>query len=306
MLTAIHGRKFFLASFILLSTNTLEVKASEEDEQNPVWLGLSSSFAFPYSQLFIKPSESEWDNLFKGSSIRLSYSHPLTKTAVAQGAGNQGETATNSTMQLGLKYTPLSYWFVSANFTHYLQSDLQKTWDSDWSYSFGYDDWHPYTLSLTYSNSGGNSLSDKKPRFNEGNWSLGWKFTIPETVKKIFVTGYGDNLGCGTNMSLTPRYIDSFTNQQASNKVVLSMSCKYTIVGAWYINFSVLHYPQKEQQQAWNPDYTYGFGYFDWRPSKISVQYNNYSGNRFNSAKRAKGTGEFENGSLSIAWSKSW
>ena len=64
-------------------------------------------------------------------------------------------------------------------------------------------------------------------------------------------------------MSLTPRYIDSFTNQQASNKVVLSMSCKYTIVGAWYINFSVLHYPQKEQQQAWNPDYTYGFGYFD-------------------------------------------
>ena len=50
--------------------------------------------------------------MFKGSSIRLSYSHPLTKTVVAQGAGNQGETATNSTMQLGLKYTPLSYWFV--------------------------------------------------------------------------------------------------------------------------------------------------------------------------------------------------
>ena len=47
-------------------------------------------------------------------------------------------------------------------------------------------------------------------------------------------------------------------------------------------------------------------GYFDWKPGTISIQYNNYSGNRFHSSERAKGTGEFLNGSLSIAWSKSW
>jgi hypothetical protein len=67
-----------------------------------------------------------------------------------------------------------------------------------------------------------------------------------------------------------------------------------------------MYYPKKEQQQPWNPDFTYGFGYFDWHPGQLSIQYNNYSGNRFSSSEQAKGTGKFNNGSISIAWSKSW
>jgi hypothetical protein len=67
-----------------------------------------------------------------------------------------------------------------------------------------------------------------------------------------------------------------------------------------------LYYPDKTQQQPWNPDYTYGFGFFDWHPGTISVQYNNYSGNRFKLSDRAAGTGHFQNGSISVAWSKSW
>ncbi len=297
--------KFIRQIFVLIGILMPHAYADDET-QSPVWLGLKSSFAMPYRELFVKPSDSEWDNLLKGASVRLAYNYPLQKAVLAQGTANQGESATNSVVQVGLKYTPLSYWFVSANFNKYLEADLKKTWDADWSYSFGYDDWHPYTLSLSYSNSGGNSLMAKKPRFSEGNWSLGWKFTIPDVVRDIFVTGYGDALGCGANASLTPSYIDSVTNQEKNNKVVLAMSCKYSVVGAWYINFAVLHYPHKQQQQPWNPDYTYGFGYFDWKPGTISIQYNNYSGNRFHSSERAKGTGDFKNGSLSVAWSKSW
>ncbi len=37
---------------------------------------------------------------------------------------------------------------------------------------------------------------------------------------------------------------------------------------------------------AWDPDFTYGFGYFDWHPRTFSLQHNNYAGNRYPCAPR--------------------
>ncbi|MCB1656632.1 MAG: hypothetical protein KDI39_00190 [Pseudomonadales bacterium] len=290
---------------IILIFYSISSQASD-DKDSELWLGLKSSFSLPVSELLIKPSDNEWNNLFRGVSVRLAYSYPLTKSLSAQGLDNQGESATNSTLQMGLKYTPISYWYLNANFIRYLQPELQKPWDADISYSFGYDDWHPYTLSLSYSNTLGNSLVSKKPSFNEGTWVLGWKLPLSDGLKNILLTGYGDTMGCSSAFSLTPKYSDSVTKTTQSNKMSLSLGCKYTIFGGWYINFNALYYPDSSQKQPWNPDFTYGFGYFDWHPGTISVQYNNYSGNRFNQSKTATGTGEFKNGSISVAWSKSW
>jgi len=310
MIINLNKQAFFTASLIgCMLGEVFDVSsayASDDEAESAVWLGLKNSFSLPLDELFIKPSDNEWDNILKGTSIRLAYGYPLTKAATAQGAGNQGEGATNDTVQLGIKYTPISYWYINTTFIKYLQPELQKSWDSDMSYSFGFDDWHPYTLSLSYANSLGNSLSPKKPRFNEGTWTLGWKLPLSTTLKSWVLSGYGDAMGCGTAFSLTPKYMDSFTNIEKNNKMNLSLGCKYTIVGSWYVNFNVLYYPDKTQQQPWNPDYTYGFGFFDWHPGTISVQYNNYSGNRFKLSDRAVGTGHFQNGSISVAWSKSW
>lgn len=282
------------------------VLAEEPDAESPVWHGLKSSFSFPAHEFLVAPYDNEWRNAIQGVGVSLAYNHPLMKTETAQGVAGQGETATNDTVQLGLKYTPLSYWFVDAAFIKYLQPDLQKSWNPDWSYRFGYDDWHPYTLSLVYNNTGGNHLTAKKPSFSEGTWSLGWKFPLPEALNHLLVSGYGDAMACSSALGYTRSYIDSTTNLPASNKTVASLGCKYSIAGWWYVNFSLYYYPDKEQKQPWNPDYTYGFGYFDWHPGKISLQYNNYSGNRFKSSERAAGTGQFKNGSISLSWSKSW
>jgi hypothetical protein len=166
-----NKKTFFIVSLITCTVgNALSpyAYASDDEAESALWLGLKNSFSLPLDELLIKPSDNEWNNIFKGTSIRLAYGYPLTKAATAQGAGSQGEGATNDTVQLGIKYTPISYWYINTTFIKYLQPELQKSWDSDISYSFGFDDWHPYTLSLSYANTLGNRLLPKKPRFNEG------------------------------------------------------------------------------------------------------------------------------------------
>ena len=70
--------------------------------------------------------------------------------------------------------------------------------------------------------------------------------------------------------------------------------------------FAFSYYPYPEQKQPWDPDFTYGFGYFDWHPGTISVQYNNYSGNRYPWHKKSPDTGRFKDGAITISWSWMW
>jgi hypothetical protein len=50
---------------------------------------------------------------------------------------------------------------------------------------------------------------------------------------------------------------------------------------AWFLQTTLLRYLRSERQRPWNPDFTYAFGYEDWRPGTWSFTYANYSGNRF-------------------------
>lgn len=264
------------------------------------WQNFSSSFSLPFDQLYVKAHESEWRNAIDGLSLSVSASHPLAKStptnSTTLGNATQGVSATNDTVTIGLKYTPLSYWFASINRRLYLHPDLQKSWDPNWSYSFGYSDWHPWALSLVYSNHLGNDLGGERPDFDAGQLTLSTGFPLPPWLDHLVVSGYGDSIGCNTGLTLTPN----------TSKLTGSFGCKYTIIRGFYINFGLFYYPKSGTKEAWNPDYSYGFGYFDWRPGTISMQYANASGNRFNKSDTANGTGGFNNGSLSLSWSYSW
>ena len=51
------------------------------------------------------------------------------------------------------------------------------------------------------------------------------------------------------------------------------------ILGAFICRcLSFFYYPFPFQQQPWDPDFTYGFGFFDWHPGSISIQYNKIHG----------------------------
>jgi hypothetical protein len=276
--------------------------------------GLRGSFALPWHELMEKKSASEWRNALDGFSGSVAFSYPL-KTASPpasggqSGSGAQGDREAHvALMTATLTYRPMGSWFAGVTAYSYLHRDLQAPWNPDFTYVFGYDDWHPYTLSLVYSNYGGNrwrpddAKKERRTRFREGSWSLGWKFQLAPRVERFLLNPEG-SLGCAASLNLSPDYTDLASGRLRHDKTSLSLGCKYAPSGGWYVNVKANYYPRPAQQQPWDPDFTYGFGYFDWHPGTISVQYNNYSGNRLPGRARGPATGRFQDGSLTLSYS---
>jgi len=285
-----------------------------QEKKNEVIEGLLSSFALPLHDLLQKKHASEWRNLLDGWSVGAAFEYPLKENPppAGTGFGSQGQRGGNKArLALSLRYNPISSWFVQTTYYRYRDEDLQAPWDPDFSYSFGYDDWHPYTLSLVYANYGGNRLhpdrsqDERFTRFEEGTFSLGWKFSVPRALEESLLVHPTGSIGCNINYNVTPKYVDLASLSRKDVKQSVSLGCKYTIYKWWYANFTLYAYPFPKQQQPWDPDFTYGFGYFDWHSGTLSIQYNNYSGNRFPWRQRSADTGHFQDGSFmaSISWS---
>lgn len=283
----------------------------ERDEEvlRKIFAGLNDSFSLPLSDFLKKEYESEWMNLLSGFSGAHTFASPLIVEAFddGEGEGVRQRTGRTPVYRTTVKYNPISYWFASATYYRYLDTRSQADWNPDFSYTFGYDDWHPYTLSLIYANYGGNRIfpsdGESRTEFQQGTWSLGWKFPVPKDIADIFLVDRSGGIACALNFNLTPEYFDLAASENKDFKQVLSLGCKYIITGNWYINWAVNYYPDYSQQQPWDPDFTYGFGYFDWHPGSITVQYNNYSGNRYPGRRSGDETGRFIDGEVMVSWS---
>lgn len=284
-----------------------ETKEEDKTEADLIWKGVSSSFALPFEEW--EKAEGGEQSWLDGLSGNLSFGYPLLETTSANLPANttQGPTNSNMIASLSLKYTVLGNWFVSGTLYHYLDKDQQQAWNPDFTYVFGYSDWRPYTLSLIYANYGGNRFKATTEQpvtyFKQGTWSLGWKFPIIEPFIDWLTFTDDGAIGCQIDYNYTPEFFDLASTSYKKNHNTISLGCKYAIVGNWYINATAFYYLDSHQKQPWNPDYTYGFGYFDWHPGTITVQYNNYSGNRWNPSDRGEDTGRFKDGSISISYS---
>lgn len=247
--------------------------------------------------------------------LQLALDLPLRGGGTANlGSGTQGSTAASPTVQALVRWHPVAdaWWFAQAVFYGYLLPDRQQAWHPDFSYSFGYDDWHPDTWHLVYANYTGTRFHPDSARgeglfnFPEGQWTAGRKFALPRPMEQVFLAGDGDRAICSANGHLMPRYEDFASGTTKSGKVSASLGCRYERPGGWYAQLQVYAYPDRSQQQPWDPDFTYGFGYDDWRPGSISVRYGNYSGNRFPGRERAPGEGTFRSGSVTVSWRAQW
>lgn len=268
--------------------------------------GLRSSFDVPWHELFERKHPSEWRNLFDGVSVTPGFVFPLDR-AGAVGAGDQGERTPGSpTATLTVRYAPLGNWFASTTFYRYLDGDARQSWNGDFAYGFGYEDWRPYTLSLVYSNYGNNRFSpragDGVTEFDRGTWTLGWKFPLPRLLADPMLIDRSQEIGCRLGYSVTPRY-ETQAGTEEDWKQAATLGCRYPVWGHWFLDGTVYWYVGGEQQ-PWDPDFTYGFGYADWRPGTVRLQYANYSGTRFPWRDGPDDTGGFLDGSveLSITW----
>jgi hypothetical protein len=291
-------RGWLLVGAALAPALTPAIAHAEPSAEDEVWKNVYSSFSTPLGKLLDGSAE-------ESLSYRLAFDLPADNSGLDLGGG----PSKSSTVQLGLKYVPLSSWFVNVNLFKFVQPELQKAWNPDFAYSFGYDDWRPYTFSAQYSNNGGNRFNpdplkkERRTDFLSGGLNVSFKFPLPKLLHPLLALDEDDAVGCSLGMNLSPKYTDLATNSVRNNKKTMSLGCKYALPSNWYFNFSTTKYLSKEQQQPWDGDYTYGFGYFDWRPGSWSVQYNNYSGNRFPWSTKSPGTGRFKDGSFTVSTS---
>jgi hypothetical protein len=256
----------------------------------------------------VKKHESEWRNLLDGVSASAGLSYPLQDRDLGnlgRGGSNVAGQPLSPALELSLRYTPLSYWFVGATAYKYLGE--QQTYEPDFSYTFGYDDYHPYTLSLVYSNYNANRFSpgrgESAVNFQNGTWTLGWKFPVPGRLAEPLLIERGGQIACQVGYDVSARFYDLASQGNKHWHEALSLGCNYPIYKGLFLNWTAYYYPDPSDQQPWNPDYTYVLGY---NVGPFSVQYSNYSGNRYPWRSPVGDNGRLSSGAIGISWSWSW
>jgi hypothetical protein len=266
--------------------------------------GVASSFALPLDDLTVRRHDSEARELLSGLTVTPGLYMPLSRAGV--GGRTIGEQSSGSpALRLNLTYQPVGYWFARVTLHGSLDKSRRAPWDPDFTYSFGYDDWHPYTFSLVYSNYSNNRFSPKSgapvSRLSEGTVSLGWKAPMPRALARPLLIDQSLQIDCRAGLNASPRF-ERDDGTMGRWKRSAQLGCRYPFTRRLYLDFTAFAYDHG--QQPWDPDFTYGFGLFDYRSNRVSIQYSNYSGNRFPWRKSKAGTGRFKDGGLLVSWSK--
>jgi hypothetical protein len=214
-------------------------------------------------------------------------------------------------VQFTLRYSPRETLFARITGYVYLNTDRKRPWNPDFTYSFGYDSWRPGTFGLTYDNYGGNrwnpdaDRNERVTRFDEGAITASYKFKMPGALESLFESDGESRWSASVAAHLVPRYPRLDDATRGSWKRSLSVGVRSRFYRRLYVEGRAFVYPTADQQQPWDPDFTYGLGWFDWRPGTLSIQYGNYSGNRWVSRERP-GTGAFRNGSITMFFTTAW
>lgn len=277
-------------------------QASDTKPEDRVAAAMASSFEFPTDELLYRKHDSTVANLLDGLTITPAIGLPLTTNTIG-GRQSGNLTSGSPAVSLTLRYQPAGYWFAQASFIAYLEPARRARWNPDFTYSFGYDDWHPYTFSLIYSNYASNRFSPSKGEpvspIDHGTISLGWKAPMPRSLARMFLIDQSQTINCRIGLNATPRF-DRNDGTTGSWKSSANIGCRFPIKGKLFFDLNMFVYGHG--QQPWDPDFTYSFGLFDYRSNRFSIQYANYSGNRFPGHHRAANSGRFVDGGITISW----
>ena len=145
-----------------------------------------------------------------------------------------------------------SYWFARVGWNYTLEES-----DDPFSYSWGigYSDWHSGTFSAQLNN-WGPIKPEEGLALEKAVASFGY------SVKSEFLKKNKLSLSGAINVPIEG------TSSAAAN-------LRWSPVKNWYVNTSVSQPLEGDGPPKW----TYGFGYSDWRPNKINLQYSNYGPN---------------------------
>jgi|GEM_PF-1491901 len=178
----------------------------------------------------------------------------------------------------------------SANATlyHDFNPAASARWTANYTYSIGRYNWKPNKFNYGYENYINNRYSDTwqeiKRKFTEGYYFLSYSHNLSEALTKKISFDRTTNLKFTYFSRYAVRYKDYNEVMHGGlfkGKTVVGAGLRYTLLWNIYIESAIYCYPIPNQKQAWDPDYSYGFGYFDWRSFRLSITYGNWSVNRF-------------------------
>ncbi len=188
------------------------------------------------------------------------------------------------------------------------QNKDQPKWLSNFYYALGYYNWRNKTFSYGYENyqpnrfDGSYNLLDNLKRgfffISYNYYLLGDKSPLKmDETAQIFVAPF---------VRYQPEYTNRYgTAVLGNNKITLGASARYVIWHNFYTEGAVYFYPQSGTELPWDPDFTYGFGYFDWKSFKLNFSYGNWIANRFPGHKKEM-KNDFTNGEFKLSFSYIW
>ena len=215
-------------------------------------------------------------------------------------------------LKFSLMANPYSYFFAGVTFSMDVNDYENIYYQPDFSYSFGYSDWHQDTWSFGYANYANNKINpegkEKQFNFEEGTWDVGYKTKIDDisyranlkhTVSRnstIFSVSASTKIAKKTLVSAKVNHHFDYKQEQ------LVISSKTFLYDKFFVSSSVYLYSDLGKQTDLEPDYAYSFGWKDSRPFHPSITYSNYyTPTRWGG--RTKSGPHFENGSLSLSFS---
>lgn len=178
----------------------------------------------------------------------------------------------------------------SINTTFYLDfnKNASARWISNYTYAIGRYNWRPNKFNFGYENYLNNRYSDTwkqmGEKFMEGYYFISYNHNLSEEKLKGIMLDETSNFKVTYFARYAIKYRDNnevLHGGLTSGKSTLGVGFRYTIIKRFYIESAAYYYPEEFKKQPWDPDFTYGFGYFDWRSFRISLTYGNWAINRF-------------------------
>ncbi len=235
-------------------------------------------------------------------SINVGFSSSLKKVKQKKTSG--GDEYARIYKQLfteTLSFNPFPPYYARITFFQYLRDEYQQDYEPDFSYSFGIANYAPHSFSLEYSNFGGNRLNPNKEKgekftdFEAGTITGTYRYILPKWLTRILHPGKNVQIGGWISYNLTPKVSEDLHWKQV---VGFGFSVPiYKKISLW---IQCNWYPFKDQESSGDPDFIYGFGYYDWSGGGFILSYSNYAANSYPWSKD-KG-GRFMDGSITFGY----
>lgn len=238
--------------------------------------------------------------LAREMSINVGYTTAVNSIQQSNKNGNSPKEIVKQSFTQTIGFNGLSPYYGRLTFYEYADPTYQQGYEPDFSYSFGVANYAPDTLSIEYSNYGGNRLSPKTGEeftdLNQGTITTTYRFEVPEPVVRFLHPDDEARVLGWASYNLTPEYQPGRWWKQWFG---LGLS-----VPIWK-NISIWAqgniYPDSSQTTAGDPDFTYGFGYYDWSPGGFILAYSSYAPNGFPWGNSAK-DGDLMDGSIFLGY----